>query len=134
MILDYEIKEYFGSYLIKKGHYIDAWKQPIKPRIKYSVRFYHKLKRITILSKKDWKIDEFYKLGKTIHNQKGLVNWVKFGIRLQFIDKASDYVKTVEEMVKIFKLRKDYDKSIYFNNELKKLKNYIKRNEPNNQK
>lgn len=130
---DIEIKELSGEQLLSENHNIDAWKQPIKIGTKYKVKLYHKQKRMTILSEKDWKIKEFYELGQTIFNQGGLFKWVDYGMRLGFIKEYSDYIETVEEMIEVFNERGDYEKSIYFRNELKKFKRRIK-NESNNQK
>lgn len=117
-----EIKEVSGEELIETGFITDAYKKPISVGKTYEIKIDHKTKKYTVLSKEDWHIKKSYELGLEILKQGGLISWANYGCRLGFLEKNTDCIEDVEEMIKVFNAREDYEKSKIMLDELNKLK------------
>ena len=111
-----------GEDLLLQDKSLDAYLKPIKIGIRYEVRLYYRTKSVTILSEEDWWIKDCYELGEDIIMRGGLFDWVRFGRRLGFFKDFKDCYETIEDMIDCFNKREDFDKSIHFRDELKKLK------------
>ena len=111
-----------GEDLILQNKSLDAYSNLIKIGINYEVRLYYRTKSVTILSEEDWWIKDCYELEEDIMVRGGLFSWVNFGCRLGFFKDFKDCYETIEDMINCFNQREDFKKSIYFRDELKKLK------------
>lgn len=125
----YETKNMIGEDLISQNILIDAHQEPIVIGTEYLIKLYHKSKKMTILSISDWKRVEYYEQFKEIFRQGGLIQFTNYAIRLGFIENNLDSEEYLSKMIECFNTGEDFEKSNYLNNEILKLKEYVKNNE-----
>jgi hypothetical protein len=117
-----EEQEITGDELLEQGIDFDTYRNPIIPGTEYLVKIQHKIKKMAILSKQDWKDKNQYELGDEIERQGGLVNWFNFGYRLGFFESINDCIESIEELITFYGLKEEFGKAINLQKELQHLK------------
>ncbi len=111
-----------GEDLLSQNKLVDTYCKVIKVGVDYEIRAYNKIKSITLLSLRDWWVRDCYETAEDIFFREGLINWVDFKIKLNTFKGVSDSYEIIEDLIECFNQKEDFDKSIYFRDELKKLK------------
>lgn len=111
-----------GEDLLSQNKLTDTYCKAIKVGVNYEIRAFYKTKSITLLSLRDWWIRDCYEIAEDIFFREGLINWVNFKIKINTFKEVSDSYEIIEGLIDCFNQKEDFDKSIYFRDELKKIK------------
>ena len=118
----YNYKQISGENLLNQNKLIDTYCKKIKLGVEYEIRAYKNTNSVKVLSIKDWWIKDCYDIYEDVIKKGGLNEWFDFQINVGNITDFNECCETIEGTIECFNFKEDFDKSIYFRDQLIKLK------------